>query len=53
MLCSFASNGRTVHYNGASLLQWRSIRLDITLASTDVIGIGWERVSADACVIMD
>ena len=42
----FYSNGRVVHYNGASLLQWRSIRLDIPALSTnDVIGIGWEKTS--------
>lgn len=37
------SNGRAVHYNGSSLLQWRSVRLDITLSVNDVAGIGWER----------
>ena len=43
---SHFSNGRVVHYNGASLLQWRSIRLDIPALSTnDVIGIGWEKTS--------
>ena len=45
MHCLCFSNGRAVHYNGASLLQWRSIRLDISLGAADVIGIGWERVS--------
>lgn len=40
---SFYSNGKAVHYNGASLLQWRSVRLDVTLNAGDVAGIGWER----------
>lgn len=26
------SNGRAVHYNGSSLLQWKSVRLDVTLS---------------------
>ncbi|XP_033101041.1 probable E3 ubiquitin-protein ligase HECTD4 [Anneissia japonica] len=39
----FHNNGRAVHYNGSSLLQWRSVRLDITLQSGDVAGIGWEK----------
>lgn len=26
-----SSNGRAVHYNGSSLLQWKSVRLDVTL----------------------
>ena len=37
------SNGRAVHYNGSSLLQWRSVRLDICLNAGDIAGIGWER----------
>ena len=37
------SNGRAVHYNGSSLLQWKSVRLDVTLSAGDVAGIGWER----------
>lgn len=37
------SNGKAVHYNGASLLQWRSVRLDVALNAGDVAGIGWER----------
>ena len=32
-----------MHYNGSSLLQWRSVRLDVALNSGDVAGIGWER----------
>ncbi|KAL8180060.1 UNVERIFIED_CONTAM: putative E3 ubiquitin-protein ligase HTD4, partial [Gekko kuhli] len=36
-------NGRAVHYNGSSLLQWKSVRLDVTLSPGDVAGIGWER----------
>lgn len=28
---SNASNGRAVHYNGSSLLQWKSVRLDVAL----------------------
>jgi len=39
------SNGRAVHYNGSSLLQWRSVRLDVTLNPGDISGIGWERQS--------
>lgn len=39
----FFSNGKSVHYNGASLLQWRSVRLDVTLNAGDIAGIGWER----------
>ena len=34
-----------MHYNGTSLLQWRSVRLDMTLGVGDVAGIGWERSS--------
>ena len=37
------SNGRAVHYNGSSLLQWRSVRLDVSLSVGDVAGVGWER----------
>ena len=32
-----------MHYSGASLLQWKSLRLDVTLNVGDVAGIGWER----------
>uniref|UniRef100_T1J2Q6 HECT domain-containing protein n=1 Tax=Strigamia maritima TaxID=126957 RepID=T1J2Q6_STRMM len=39
----FHNNGRAVHYNGSSLLQWKSIRLDITLSPGDICGCGWER----------
>ena len=39
----FLSNGKSVHYNGASLLQWRSVRLDVALNAGDIAGIGWER----------
>lgn len=38
------SNGRVVHYNGSSLLQWKSVRLDLSLNAGDIAGIGWERV---------
>ncbi|XP_045152627.1 probable E3 ubiquitin-protein ligase HECTD4 [Echinops telfairi] len=41
--CLFHNNGRAVHYNGSSLLQWKSVRLDVTLCPGDVAGIGWER----------
>ncbi|XP_066272380.1 LOW QUALITY PROTEIN: probable E3 ubiquitin-protein ligase HECTD4 [Branchiostoma lanceolatum] len=40
----FHNNGRAVHYNGSSLLQWKSARLDVTLSAGDVAGIGWERI---------
>ena len=41
---TYCSNGRAVHYNGSSLLQWRSVRLDAALTNCgDVAGIGWER----------
>ncbi len=43
VLFIFHSNGRAVHYNGSSLLQWKSVRLDVTLNSGDIAGIGWER----------
>ncbi|TRY90504.1 hypothetical protein DNTS_002641, partial [Danionella cerebrum] len=42
--CLFHNNGRAVHYNGSSLLQWKSVRLDVALLPGDVAGIGWERV---------
>ena len=42
-VCYIDSNGKAVHYNGTSLLQWRSVRLDVTLGVGDVAGIGWER----------
>ncbi|XP_052243277.1 probable E3 ubiquitin-protein ligase HECTD4 isoform X2 [Dreissena polymorpha] len=45
--CLFLSNGKAVHYNGASLLQWRSVRLDCAVKTGGVAGIGWER-SGDA-----
>lgn len=32
-----------MHYNGSSLLQWKSVRLDVGLGSGDVSGVGWER----------
>ncbi|KAJ7994262.1 hypothetical protein DPEC_G00264060 [Dallia pectoralis] len=41
--CLFHNNGRAVHYNGTSLLQWKSVRLDVGLLPGDVAGIGWER----------
>ncbi|XP_012586383.1 PREDICTED: probable E3 ubiquitin-protein ligase HECTD4 isoform X1 [Condylura cristata] len=41
--CLFHNNGRAVHYNGSSLLQWKSVRLDVTLSPGDVAGVGWER----------
>ncbi|XP_062596095.1 probable E3 ubiquitin-protein ligase HECTD4 [Saccostrea cucullata] len=41
--CLFLNNGKAVHYSGASLLHWRSVRLDITLNAGDMTGIGWER----------
>ncbi|KAK7506010.1 hypothetical protein BaRGS_00002732 [Batillaria attramentaria] len=43
--CLFLNNGKAVHYNGSSLLQWRSVRLDVTLGVGDVAGIGWERTN--------
>ncbi|KAL3856755.1 hypothetical protein ACJMK2_011476 [Sinanodonta woodiana] len=42
--CLFLNNGKAVHYNGASLLQWRSVRLDISMSAGDIAGIGWERM---------
>ncbi|OWF52164.1 E3 ubiquitin-protein ligase HECTD4 [Mizuhopecten yessoensis] len=41
--CLCLNNGKAVHYNGASLLQWRSVRLDVFLNAGDIAGIGWER----------
>ena len=38
-----SSNGKAVHYNGASLLQWRSVRLDVSIGAADIAGVGWER----------
>ena len=40
----FHSNGRVVHYNGSSLLQWRSLRFDAQINPGDTIGIGWEKL---------
>ena len=40
----FHNNGRVVHYNGQSLLQWRSLRFDIHLNPGDTLGIGWEKL---------
>lgn len=37
------NNGRAMHYNGLSLLQWKSVRLDVSLEPGDVVGCGWER----------
>lgn len=34
-----------MHYNGASLLQWRSVRLDCAVGAGDIAGIGWERTT--------
>ncbi|GFR88445.1 hypothetical protein ElyMa_006100100, partial [Elysia marginata] len=45
--CLFLNNGKAVHYNGSSLLQWRSVRLEVNVGPGDVAGIGWER-SGDA-----
>ncbi|KAK3804042.1 hypothetical protein RRG08_062412 [Elysia crispata] len=45
--CLFLNNGKAVHYNGSSLLQWRSVRLEVNVGAGDVAGIGWER-SGDA-----
>lgn len=30
------SNGRAVHYNGSSLLQWKSVRLDVALLPGEI-----------------
>ena len=40
----FHNNGRVVHYNGQSLLQWRSLRFDVHLNPGDNLGIGWEKL---------
>lgn len=40
--CLFLNNGKAVHYNGASLLQWKSVRLDVSLNTGDIAGVGWE-----------
>jgi len=40
----FHNNGRVVHYNGSSLLQWRSLRFDVQLNPGDTLGIGWEKL---------
>ena len=40
----FHNNGRVVHYNGQSLLQWRSLRFDVQLNPGDTLGIGWEKL---------
>ncbi|XP_026795565.1 probable E3 ubiquitin-protein ligase HECTD4 isoform X2 [Pangasianodon hypophthalmus] len=42
--CLFHNNGRAVHYNGSSLLQWKSVRLDVALLPGNIAGIGWERM---------
>lgn len=31
------SNGRAVHYNGSSLLQWKSVRLDVALLPGETV----------------
>lgn len=36
-LCLCASNGRAVHYNGSSLLQWKSVRLDVALLPGETV----------------
>lgn len=43
MTLFLSSNGKAVHYNGASLLQWRSVRLDVSIGAGDIAGVGWER----------
>ena len=48
MFTFFSSNGRAVHYNGSSLLLWKSVRLDVTLNSGDTAGIGWQRHTPSA-----
>ena len=40
----FHNNGRVVHYNGSSLLQWRSLRFESHLNPGDTLGLGWEKV---------
>ncbi|EGW07420.1 putative E3 ubiquitin-protein ligase KIAA0614 [Cricetulus griseus] len=42
--CLFHNNGRAVHYNGSSLLQWKSVRLDVTLSPGQA-----HRNAADLC----
>ena len=37
----FHDNGRVVHYNGTSMLQWRSLRFNLQLSEFDTLGIGW------------
>ena len=39
----FHSTGKVVHYNGPSLLHWRSLRFDSGLQPGDCLGIGWEK----------
>ncbi|XP_030847057.1 probable E3 ubiquitin-protein ligase HECTD4 [Strongylocentrotus purpuratus] len=39
----FPVSGHAIHYSGASLLRWKSVRLDITLKVGDVIGMGWQQ----------
>ena len=41
----FHNNGRVVHYNGQSLLQWRSLRFDVQLAPGDTLGFGYEKLT--------
>jgi hypothetical protein len=43
----FHNNGRVVHYNGTSLLQWKSLRFDRQFYPGDTIGIGLEDVGED------
>ena len=40
----FHNNGRVVHYNGPSLLHWRSLRFDVQINPGDTLGIGWEKL---------
>ena len=40
----FHNNGRVVHYNGPSLLHWRSLRFDVQLNPGDTLGLGWEKL---------
>ena len=39
----FHSTGKVVHYNGSSLLHWRSLRFESGLQPGDCLGIGWEK----------
>ena len=39
----FHSTGKVVHYNGPSLLHWRSLRFESGLQPGDCLGIGWEK----------